>query len=345
MQGKSYTISDIARLANVSKTTVSRYLNGKYQYMSLETRETIARIIEESGYQPSKLAQNLKLRRSMLIGLSVADIVSPFAAAIIKGAGRLLLGTKYNLVITNSNNNDATQTNAIKSLLEQQVDGILLNSTSSESPEIVAAAKAGMPVVLIDRMIKGHQFDFVGIENEETLANAVAYLKDQGYHEFAFFTEACKDISPRVQRRESFVRLLEKAGVKHAENRVFEIDIDDEKTISNAVLKVAKKDTPCAIIGATGIVLLHTAAVIKNLGLDMPNDIGLCGFDDWSWSSGVSWAELVTPGITTFVASSRKIGERAVELLLDRMVNPDAPAQSIYVSTKFMERGSTKLKK
>ncbi len=344
MQGKSYTISDIARLANVSKTTVSRYLNGKYQYMSLETRETIAKIIEESGYQPSKLAQNLKLRRSMLIGLTVADIVSPFASAIVKGADRLLLGTKYNLLIANSNNSDAAQKNAIKSLLEQQIDGLLFNSTSSECEELVAAAKAGLPVVLIDRMVSGYPFDFVGIENENTLANAVAYLQDQGYHEFAFFTEACKDISPRVQRRDSFVRMLEKAGIPNPKARVFEIDIDDEKTIQNAILKVAKKDKPCAIIGATGIVLLHTAAAIKTLGLDMPKDIGLCGFDDWNWSSGVSWAELVPPGITTFVASSRKIGERAVELLLDRMVNPDSPAQAVYVSTKFTERGSTKLK-
>ena len=124
----------------------------------------------------------------------------------------------------------------------------------------------------------------------------------------------------------------------------WEIDIDDDKSIVKAVKSVVKKDSPCAIIGATGVVLLHTAAVIKSLGLSMPYDVGLCGFDDWSWSSGVSWAELFTPGITTFVASSRKIGEKAVELLLERMVNPDAPTQSVYISTKFNERGSTKLK-
>ena len=148
---KNLTIVDIAKSAGVSKTTVSRYLNGQYEYMSEQTRERIKKVIEVSGYQPNKLAQSLKNQKSMLVGFVVADIESPFTSAAIKSVGDAMLGTGYNLVTANSDNSYERELENIQSLIGQQVDGLIVNTVTSSTPRLIGLANGGLPVVLLDR--------------------------------------------------------------------------------------------------------------------------------------------------------------------------------------------------
>lgn len=114
---KRTTILDIARAAGVSKTTVSRYLNGKYEYMSSQTRERIQTVISLSNYRPNNIARSLKNQRSMLIGVAIADIQNPFSASLIRGIGDILMPQDYVPVFMNSENSLSREQESIESLV------------------------------------------------------------------------------------------------------------------------------------------------------------------------------------------------------------------------------------
>lgn len=124
---KQYTtINDIAHAAGVSKTTVSRYLNGHFERMSEQTRQKIAQIIEETGYQANSQAQALSHRQSHLIGMVVADIENIFSSLLFKGADQVLEAADYSIMLMNANNSATLERRQLERLIKLRVDGVLL---------------------------------------------------------------------------------------------------------------------------------------------------------------------------------------------------------------------------
>jgi len=342
----SLTITDIAKSAGVSKTTVSRYLNGKYEYMSQLTRERIESIIQIAGYRPSSQARSLKSSKSMLTGLVIADIESPFSAAIIKGAGDTLRGAGYSMIIVNSDNSVEKEQEYIRSLLSQGVDGLMVNTASTINPFLIDLANQGLPVVLTDRGIHDYHFDIVSIENRESIFAATRHLIESGYRTIALFSQSADSISPRIQRREAFVEYLKSTGTLNPEQYLFELDLNDPNSAKDALKRLkamSKSDRPPAVIAASGVTLLHTLHAVRELGLNAPEDIGICGYDDWGWAPQMAWVSLTEPKITTLSVQAHRIGEKAAELLLRRIADPAATKESIFIPAELIIRESTLL--
>ena len=121
------TIKDIANMAGVSKTTVSRYINGKYEYMSEETRQRIKKIIKKVDYFPLTSAQSLKSNRTGLIGLLIADIGNPFSTALLTSITDTLHSDGYNVLVANSNNSPELEEEYLKSFVSRGVDLSLIH--------------------------------------------------------------------------------------------------------------------------------------------------------------------------------------------------------------------------
>ena len=153
MTQKKVTITDIAKAAGVSKTTISRYLNGRFDLMSPETRRRIESVIDVSGYQPSTIARSLKNKRSLLLGIVVSDQSSPFSTAVLLGVGDALRNTEYVPVFVNCDDDPAKERYQISFLLSRGVDGLIVNTTSYENPFLVNLEARGVPIVLCDRYI------------------------------------------------------------------------------------------------------------------------------------------------------------------------------------------------
>lgn len=169
MTQKKVTITDIAKAAGVSKTTISRYLNGRFDLMSPETRRRIESVIDVSGYQPSTIARSLKNKRSLLLGIVVSDQSSPFSTAVLLGVGDALRNTEYVPVFVNCDDDPAKERYQISFLLSRGVDGLIVNTTSYENPFLVNLEARGVPIVLCDRYIKGHTFDIVTTDHASTI--------------------------------------------------------------------------------------------------------------------------------------------------------------------------------
>lgn len=346
---KNLTIDDIAKSAGVSKTTVSRYLNGKFEYMSEETRNRIEAIIQVSNFRPNNMARSLKSQKSKLIGLVVADIESPFTSSIIKSVGDTLRKFGYNIIIVNSDNSYDKEKEYIGSLLSQRVDGLIVNTTTNNNPFLIDLANNGMPIVLADRFVKDYNFDIAYIECTKSMNTAMSHLYEQGFKKVFLIIQPYETISARYLRYEAFVEQLKQRGIKNPDDYVITVELECEDSVPEALKKVlasrGNDGTPPAVITTNGITLLHILNAVHKMGLRMPEDLGVCGYDDWGWLPSMNWASMIGKGVTALVTQPHLLGKFSAELLLERISNPEAPKKSMPVPVDFVVRGSTLLKK
>ena len=347
---KNVTISDIAAAAGVSKTTVSRYLNNRFDLMSEETRSRIQSVIRVSGYRPSDIARSLKNRRSMLVGVVISDISSPFSSALILGVTNVLGRSGYVPIFVSCEDDKQKEEEFITFLLARAVDGLIINTVSSQNPFLINIANQGLPVVLCDRYVEDYKFDIVTGDYRESMREMLGHLAQQGFARAALFTQThWEHNSPRYLRREGFLAGMEEYfGVRDAQDLIYVVDPDDEtsavRQLEQLMARCAPGEVP-AVIGVNSVTTIHVLHAIRELGLRVPDEIGVCGPDDWSWTRQMNWPDLVTPGISTFVVHAYDIGVKVAELLLERIANPELPKQERIIPCELEPRGSTLLRR
>lgn len=345
---KNVTISDVARAAGVSKTTVSRYINGKYSLMSEETRKRIEAVIEMSNFHPNSIAQSLKAKQSYQIGVVVADISSPFYAALIRGIGHVLLENGYVPLFSDSKGSPELETRFIQTLVSRRVDGLIVNTCSCSNPTLIQLACQGLPVALCDRYINDYNFTFVGTEHRQPILEVMAHLREEGFQKPAFFTQDYSTISARYIRRNAYLEAMARHYPKEdAESLTFTIDLNDRAATARAIEKLLSICGPGevpAVIAVNTATLMHVITAIHDMGLSVPCQIGICGPNDWGWDNQIDWPAIVSPGITTFTIHPYEIGCTVAQVLLRQIEEPGAEKQEILLSSELVVRGSTRLR-
>ncbi|CCV63955.1 Transcriptional regulator, LacI family [Alteracholeplasma palmae J233] len=340
------TIDDVARLAGVSKTTISRYLNGKYEFMSKDTKNKIEEIIKEYDYMPSNVARSLKTKSTKLIAFVVSDIENAFAAPTIKSMNRALLNTKYHMIVASSNESQEQEKKLIESLIEQRVDAILLNPVSYDAPYIEEFNKK-VPIILIDRGIKNLNLDIVASDSSESMRQAVEHVKLAGFSEIYVFTEPYRNVQPRFRRVETFKTTLNKYGYLTSQIEDLVVTIDPKKTdrLEQELLRVistTKVGTP-AIICTNGRTLLAVALAIKNLGIRVPYELGIMGYDDFGANTAHGWTLLNRPSISSISPNWDALGTKAIEVVQERLEKPSSLKKEVTTEVTMIIRDSTKL--
>lgn len=334
------TILDVAKHANVSKTTVSRYLNGKYSFMSNETKERIKKSIEILEYIPNGMARSLKNNRSKIIGCMIADIENQFSSYIFKGISEVCQKKGYRVLVMEISNHEEDEIKAIESLISYNIDGLIINTSGSNDEYILKLKnEKPFPIVLADRSISYmSKIDTVTINNYNATYNAMQHLKEQEFDEVAFFTY---DLTNNIRnlRHNAYKEAMRNIFNIKDENLTYIFKEKDKEFLEKKILEFLKRnDSRKAIFSVNGKALLEILQTIKRLGLDIEkDDIGICSFDDWGW------AELVDKeGITTILQNSYECGKRCAELIFERLENNINEVQYIELPSKLMVRGSTK---
>lgn len=338
------SINDIASAAGVSKTTVSRYINGHYELMSEATRERIKTIIDLSNYQPSEIARSLKLKRNNLIGVIVAEMGIPFSTALIASISESLKGTGYFPLIMGSRGCLQDEEQAIELMRMKEVSGFLINTTSFNNPKLISLACNGVPIVLCDQSVKDYNFNVVSFDNIGAICTTINHLKAQGYTRPFFFTKPWENHSTRMQRREGFITSVEKIFGYNPSNDVYVYDVMGGQSIDEQVGTLINSlrdgDIP-AVIGFNSETTVLIYKALKRHGMKIPEDIGICGPDDWDWRSNVNWPSMVEPAITTYSIPTEEMGKQAVSLLLEIMNNPQQHAKTIVLPSELQAQTST----
>ena len=335
--GKKVTIDQVARLCGVSKTTVSRYLNHKYENISEETRRRIERVIEELDYRPNRSAQRLKASRSMLIGCCIGDLSGPFSGLLLRGITRVCEAAGYQVLFADSSEDARKERKAIEGFLENSVDGLIVNTTGGNDEFLIEIAERGVPVTLADRSLRhAAGLDTAINEHESCTRDSIRLMLDCGYTRIAFFTEQIREVMPRIQRRDSYIAAMRALAPAGTEPCVYEFDRFDPSDCRRALeaYRAAFPDERLAILsvnGATGEQLLITA---KELGIRFGRELGLCTFDDW--------AVFPLSDVTAIRLQTEAVGEAAARMLLERMgaLFPTA-ARSAELEAKLIIRDST----
>ncbi len=342
------TIQNVADMAGVSKTTVSRYINGKYEYMSEETRQRIQQIIEKTGYMPSTSAQSLKSNRTGLIGLLIADIGNPFSTALLTSITDSLHQIGYNVLVANANNSQHLEAEYLHSFLSRGVDGIIINPVLWENPLLVSLKEQGLPILLLDREVKGCELDLVYLENDRSIDCAVRHLREQGYDDIWLLSWEYQDISVRYYRYQAFLHSMHALGVPEPEKQVYIQTSASGAGLLEALDQIVtgsrRRGRIPGVITANEILLLETIQAVKKLEIQMPQELGVCGFDDWGWSDMI-WPTIFSPTITTLDADIQKMGRMAAHLLVERITEPHQAVQKIAMPVELVPRESTRLAK
>lgn len=330
------TINEIAALCGVSKTTVSRYLNGKYGNMSAQTRERIEQVVTGLDYHPNRTAQRLKSQKSMLIGCVIADAGTPFSALLLQGISAVCEKAGYQVLFTDSRDSPAREYRAIQGFLSSRVDGLLVNTTGGNNA-FLSELKDKIPLVLIDRLVPDGVFDSVSSPDAETAEHLTGLLLDMGYEDVAFVSPPLNNITPRMHRCRGYQAAMEKAGLP---STVFEISSEDVEDCAGKFREFTARNSGrrTAVVCANGVAGLTAILAAYSLGMEIGYTFGCFTFDDWNW------LKLAKPGISAVNLRSEEKGYRSAELLIrriDRSSEISREAQHIIVEPRLIIRSST----
>ncbi len=330
---KKITIVDVAEKAGVSKTTISRYLNGKFEYMSEESRQRIAGVIADLGYRPNNLARSLKSQQSKMLGVIVSDITSPFSPILLKGISDCCERYGYRILIANSDDDPRKEQEYILSMIDQRVDGIILNTTGRNTEFLQEMSNSGVAFVLADRPLEEPLFDTVRTADRAITFDVLQYLKDAGYEEVGFFMESLTN-STRIHRCNAFRDAYPQLFAKSAMTYFLEQSLEDKEVVRRFMLEHEGKKR--AIFTANGVVTMRVIKAMRELQLSFPLDAGVCGFDDWDWMS------LVRGGITAVAQPTYKVGRECVKRMMYRLHrSKTAPPKNIELACSLIVRQST----
>ena len=327
------TIKEVAEKAGVSASTVSRVV-GHYGYVSEKTRRKIRAAIRELDYKPNAIARSMVTKSTRTIGLVITDITNPFFAHLVRGVEEVTWKNGYTLVLANTDENLERERAMVSTLQEKRVDGlIVVPASSNPAPHLNSLLLDGTPLVLMDRSVKDCGVDVVMVDNEHGAYQAVMHLIDQGYRRIAMIVDNL-DISTNTERIAGYQRALEDGGAETDENLVRSCQYTQQSAYTLVAEMLKSPTPPTALFTASNFMTMGAIRAIQEAGLSIPEDIGLVGFDD------VSWTTLNNPQLTVVSQPVHDLGKVAAQRLLARMQGDPIGPQEIRLKTHFIVRES-----
>jgi LacI family kdg operon repressor len=308
------TIAEVAKKAGVSKSTISRYLNGLYDHMGADTRERISQVIAELDYRPNALARSLKQKRTYTVGAIVANILNPFSTSIIRGIEDTLKDAGFNLILCNADDDPAKERDYITMLADKQIDGLIINTTGCNN-ELIAQVNRQTPVVLIDRKVPEIRIDTVTVDSAKGVRLAIGHMVSLGHARIAMFTLPYDHVSPRLERVQAYQAALAGHGLPFREEWLVQTGSEETAIAAKlqAIMAGSNESKPTGIFCANNLITMSVIKVLKKLGLSVPADVAVLGFDDWDW------AELIEPPVTVIAQPVYEMGNKAAGLLIKRL--------------------------
>ena len=328
--GRRVTLRDVAVEAGVSIKTASRVVNGEPTVNAvMATRVTEA--VERLDYRPNELARGLKGRRSRTIGLVVADVSNPFMAICAQAIEAVARERGHAMILCDSHANPGTEGDYVALLTQRQVDGLLLVPARGRNPRLETERRAGLPVVAFDRPAEGVQTDTVLVENRAGAREATEHLIHHGHERIAFIGDIHHFYTAR-KRLEGYKEALDAANLKPLHDLdAHSIELGEQATKGF----LSEPDPPTALFAANILTTLGALRAVEDLGLRIPEDVALIGFDDFEL------AHVLRPRFTLVRQPAAELGRRAAGMLFDRLDGQTHPdPRRLVLPTELVVRES-----
>lgn len=348
------TIAGVAKLAGVSTATAGRVLGG-YGYASDDIRTKVRQSAASLGYRPNLLARGLITGKTKTIGVVAGDIQSPFYAAVLRSISDEARAQGFGVLVTNSDEVLAHELESVRLLLEQSVDGLIVAPCDIERAEhLRAAVKEGVPLVQIDRIVEGLEAGSVTIDNREASRHAVASLIAAGHRRIGIVAELerwgfgnvetfvagvshgtikAKALFPSWQRLFGYIEAHVAAGIPVDTaliGRVGAYSLAAARRQSRELL--TGPSPPTALFTADGMMSAGALDAIAGLGISIPGDLSLIGFDD------LDWMGFLKPGITAIAQPLAEIGQATTRLILARLAGGEPATEHLILQSTLVWR-------
>ena len=324
------TIRDVAARAGVSVATVSKVLNGRWG-VAAATSARVREVIDELGYEASLVAQSLRNHRTNVIGILVADL-EPFSTELLKGAADVIRETDYELVVYSAGGRASDKAGWERRYLTR-LSGTLIDGAVLVTPTVVDA-HSGAPIVAVDPHTGPSDLPTIDSDNLRGAQLAVEHLIGLGHRRIAMLTGR-GDLQSALLREQGYRRALSEAGLPIDPALVVEGAYDAEVSHAHARELLDRPDRPTALFAANDISAIAAVEAAAALGLRVPEDLSVVGFDN------VPESALSTPPLTTVEQPIREMGRRAVELLIELINGRPVDPAHVMLATRLVVRRST----
>lgn len=334
------TIRDVARLAGVSPSTVSRVLNQK-GVISDETKQRILDAMEELQYVPNDFARSFAIGSPQAIAL-VIDIADPGAYSnhffnnTVFGIETVAHRNDYTLMITNASQPFGGISAVEKLMLGKKIDGIVLPSSIVTEQLLQKVAALQFPCVILGHLEEVNtEINWVDINNTQAAAKAVKHLLEKGYKDIAFLSDGDIEVFNR-DRVAGYCRELAANGLSVHQSRILHGEPSVESGMHCMQTLLESTAVPDAVICSDDRLALGALRAARMKGLRIPEDIGIISFDN------TPVTELAEISITSIHVDTYELGVQAADILIRQIEKPDCSIRQMLLSTKIIERSSTK---
>ncbi|QQK81427.1 LacI family DNA-binding transcriptional regulator [Salicibibacter cibi] len=325
------SIREVATKAGVSTATVSHVIN-ETRFVAENTRQKVIHAMDELDYTPNFAAKTLRSQQTFTIGLVIPDISNHFFTSVVKGIEQNLYQKGYQLLVGNTDEKLELEIEKLKTFQAQQVSGIILASSAEHYQDIEPYLNLNTPIVFIDRIPDGTSGDYISVESEKAVYNAVQLLIERGHERIGMVT-GIDTLSTTRERINGYRNALVHSRINVDENLIFE---GDSKFTGgyHAAEKLLTQPGITAMFVANNLMTIGACTYFKEYQITIPEDIAIIGFDDYEW------AKITDPPLSVIKQPVEKIGEKAAEALLHKIKTDDSGNQSIRLPTELILRES-----
>lgn len=324
------TMKDIARLAQVSTSTVSHVINNS-RFVSEEIRAKVMDVIQQLNYTPSSLARSLKIKETKTIGMLVTASQNPFFAEIVRAVEQYCHQHHYHLILSNTDGDLDRLSQNLQMLIQKQVDGLLLMCADSRKQAL--QLDLPLPSVIMDWWPSELNADKIFENSEYGGYLATKALIKAGHRAIAIITGSLRK-SLAQNRLKGYQKALAETGITARSEWIIESHFDFAGGIDGMNRLLALNEKPSAVFACSDTIAVGVYQALWAVGLRVPQDISVVGYDD------IELAKYLSPPLSTVSQPKAELSKLAVETLLKRIKNPNAEKQTLLLTPEYIQRQS-----
>jgi DNA-binding LacI/PurR family transcriptional regulator len=325
---------DVAKMAGVSTTTISRIINGKGP-VNIKTRLRVEKAMKELNYTPNYFAQGMRTQKTKLIAVIVPDYSNPGYTKMYESIEETARQQGYLCVVFNTGSDPERELHYIKEIIKRQIEGIIYYTYSGRKENInfLKDISKQIPVVFMDNVVGEDEVPCVRTDGFKATREAVKYLVNEGKRTRIGYIKA--GYRAARERYQGYRKALEDCSIEFDPSLVYEGDFSMKSGFDGARYMMSLSEPPDAIMAATDLMAIGIIKYLKQAGIAIPEEVSVIGFDN------MPLCTIIEPSLTTIGQPMKKIGQIAAGLLIEKINNPKMDNRQILLDGSLIVRRST----
>jgi len=326
---------DVANEAGVSKSTVSQFLNGRFDYMSQDTKARVQHAVEKLQYVPNNIARSLKTDRTKTIGVIVRDVAGYYTSQAIRGMYDYCKSNGYNMIIFNTDFNPKVEAQALATLEQLRVDGMIIAPSGSNSEMLNNISNRDKPCVQFQLEHADDEKNIIISNYRQAAFDATEYLIELGHTNICFLTQKFESVKSRFERYQGYVAALSKHNITVEKHNIQYWQ--RESGFENSPRELLESgNAPSAFFAQHLAITTDLLREIGKASIRIPEDVSIIGFDE------IPLTEFFKTPITVVKQEPYIIGHQTAKLLIKHLEQPGLENQRIEVPCSLVKRKSCK---